>query len=140
MIIKINQSFRLAWIPFEYHNNLCTTKKSYDIDLWAFATTVWEIFARGKTIGTVTSEFLRQNYNNCGGILPVPSDDCPYEMTQVMMDGWSMEPEKNFNHMQIFQRLIFVKENLNDDYTTIDSQDDAMADQDSCKKNAISFY
>lgn len=122
----------MAWIPFDYHNNLNSAKKSHDIDLWAFATTVWEIFARGKTIGAVTSEFLRQNYNKCGGILPVP-DDCPYEMFQVMMDGWSMEPGKNFNHMQIFQRLIFIKESLNDDYAMIESQSTETEDSDLCK-------
>ncbi|KAL9880141.1 tyrosine-protein kinase hopscotch [Glossina fuscipes fuscipes] len=124
----------LPWIPFEYHNNLSLAEKHLDIDLWAFATTIWEIFARGQSIGHVTSESLRQNYNRYGGILPIPSDDCPPEMFEVMMDGWSTEPDththKNFNHMQIFQRLIFIKENLDEDYSTIEWPDELMdADQ-----------
>lgn len=55
-------------------------------------------------------------------------------MFEVMMDGWSTEPDththKNFNHMQIFQRLIFIKENLDEDYSTIEWPDELMdADQ-----------
>lgn len=118
----------MPWIPFEYHNNLNAAKKHLDVDLWAFSTTVWEIFARGKPIENVTTEILRQNYNRFGGILR-PPDDCPPVMFEVMMDGWSMDPDKPFNHLQIFQRLISIKETLNDDYTTIEDVVD-MAESD----------
>ncbi|KNC24939.1 Tyrosine-protein kinase hopscotch [Lucilia cuprina] len=113
----------LPWIPFEYHHNLNAAKKQLDVDLWAFATTVWEIFSRGEPIVNMTSEMLRQNYNRYGGILPAPKD-CPAVMFEVMMDGWSMDPDKPFNYMQIFQRLISIKESLNDDYSTIEDADD----------------
>lgn len=51
-------------------------------------------------------------------------DDCPQEMFEVMMDGWNTDPEKTFNHMQIFQRLIYIKETLNDDYSNSEGADD----------------
>lgn len=113
----------MPWIPLEYHNNINAAKKQLDVDLWAFSTTVWEIFSRGAVIENVTSEMLRQNYNRYGGILPTPPN-CPPVMFEVMMDGWSMDTDKPFNHLQISQRLISIKDNLNDDYTTIEDVDD----------------
>ena len=111
-----------------YHQNLNAAKKNLDVDLWAFSTTVWEIFARGKAIGNVTTEILRQNYNRHGAILPSPSEDCPQEMLEIIMDGWNIDPDKPFKHLQIGQRLILIKETLNDDYHTIDDNPNDMHD------------
>ncbi|XP_061389403.1 tyrosine-protein kinase hopscotch [Musca vetustissima] len=103
----------IPWIPFEYHRNLNAAKNDPDIDIWAFGTTVWEIFARGEPIGNKTTEMLRQNLNKCGGILEKPKD-CPEEMFKVMMDGWNTDPEINFDYMQILRHLIAAQEALSD--------------------------
>ncbi|XP_075155140.1 tyrosine-protein kinase hopscotch [Haematobia irritans] len=102
----------IPWIPFEYHNNLNAAKKDPDVDVWAFATTVWEIFSRGKPVGNVTTPMLRQNYRRDGSILRIP-DNCPQEMAEIMMDGWNTDPEKTFNHMRIIEHLSCIKESLN---------------------------
>lgn len=35
------------WIPFEYHNNMDAARNDYKAEMWAYATTLWEIFSGG---------------------------------------------------------------------------------------------
>lgn len=95
-------------------------KKDTHTDFWAFSTTIWEIFARGKSPAGISPEILRQNYNRDGAILPQELD-CPEAMFETMMDGWSMQQEEQFNHQKIFQAINnampqyqCIEENLND--------------------------
>lgn len=39
----------IPWIPYEYHNNLEQAKLDFKAEVWAYATTVWEIFSRGRS-------------------------------------------------------------------------------------------
>lgn len=40
--------FRVHWIPVECYTNLDYAKRSTAADVWAFATTLWEIFTFGE--------------------------------------------------------------------------------------------
>lgn len=39
---------RLPWIPFEYHSNPNRARTDFKAEIWAYATTIWEIFSRGE--------------------------------------------------------------------------------------------
>lgn len=41
--------YSVPWIPFEYHNNLEKAKLDFKAEVWAYATTAWEIFSRGRS-------------------------------------------------------------------------------------------
>lgn len=38
----------IPWIPYEYHNNMQLATQDFKAEVWAYATTVWEIFSRGR--------------------------------------------------------------------------------------------
>lgn len=39
--------FSIPWIPVEYINRLDQAKEDYKAEIWAFSTTLWEIFSHG---------------------------------------------------------------------------------------------
>lgn len=39
----------LHWIPPEYHSNSNNARETIKADVWAFATTLWEIFSYGAS-------------------------------------------------------------------------------------------
>lgn len=41
--------FSLPWIPPEYHNNPNKARETITADVWAFGTTLWEIFNYGAS-------------------------------------------------------------------------------------------
>lgn len=41
--------FSIHWLPLEYFSNFEQAKNSPSADIWAFATTVWEIYMEGET-------------------------------------------------------------------------------------------
>lgn len=101
------------WIPFEYHDNLEGSKADPYAELWAFATTVWEIFSRGRALDKVRVDKLRENYSRFGGILPLPSKDCPTQIFATILEGWSRDPEKilttiNFLTFGIHERSLHL--------------------------------
>lgn len=110
----------IAWIPFEFHRNLELAKLDPDAELWAFATTVWEIFSRGKPLEKIGVETLRENYSRSRAILPIPAKDCPEQMYLTMMSGWSQDPDKRFNQQLIFSRLASIKESISSNYSSVD--------------------
>lgn len=44
--------YRVHWIPIECYTNLEFAKRSTAADVWAFSTTLWEIFMFGEEIKT----------------------------------------------------------------------------------------
>lgn len=48
-LIKV-LNFRVHWIPVECYSNLEIAKCSTQADVWAFATTLWQIFTFAEEI------------------------------------------------------------------------------------------
>lgn len=42
--------YSLPWIPPEFYSDLESAKKSSQADIWALATTMWEIFSKGTSL------------------------------------------------------------------------------------------
>lgn len=45
----------IPWIPPEFYTDLASAKKSLQADIWALATTMWEIFSKGISITAYTN-------------------------------------------------------------------------------------
>lgn len=61
----------------------------------------------------------------------MPGNDCPEEMYKTMMDGWSADPDKRFNHQEIFSRLISIKQKPM--YEPLETTDASLSDTTSMK-------
>ncbi|XP_017151220.1 tyrosine-protein kinase hopscotch [Drosophila miranda] len=109
------------WIPVKYYNNLQAAKLDLGTQLWAFATTIYEIFSRcQRDLRTVRQEELLRNRRQDGNILPpMDSELCPTLMYDTIMDGWSDDAEKRFSHHDIFSRLVTMKSDIQPNYTVV---------------------
>ncbi|KAF2897768.1 hypothetical protein ILUMI_08399 [Ignelater luminosus] len=83
-------STEVHWIPVECYSNLQFAKRSTAADVWAFATTIWEIFMFGEPIPhTDHTEAMR--YYMSGKRLPPPSG-CPNIIYQILRECWNADP------------------------------------------------
>ncbi|XP_030380695.1 tyrosine-protein kinase hopscotch [Scaptodrosophila lebanonensis] len=115
----------LAWIPSNYYRNLELAKKDHSTQFWAFATTVWEIFARGNSsLERLTQEDLIKNKVTYANILKSHDHSiCPPEIELIIMDGWNEDPDKRFNHLNIYIRLNVIKNRIErPDYESPDAE------------------
>ncbi|ALC49431.1 hop, partial [Drosophila busckii] len=106
------------WIPYNYYNNLEAAKLDPSTQLWAFATTMYEIFSRGQiALEQFEQRDLIQHRSLHSFILrPLHRRLCPPEMTETIMDGWSDDPDNRFNLHTIFTRLNEIKNRLQRPY------------------------
>ncbi|XP_067640532.1 tyrosine-protein kinase hopscotch [Eurosta solidaginis] len=118
----------LPWIPQELYNNLNSVHGDPYADVWAFATTTWEIFAYGKPpleelncVGkpNKVAEKLQMNRSQTGGILPKPSENCPEAIYYTMLDGWNLDATKRFRSQEIFARICAINEKLISNYESV---------------------
>lgn len=121
--------FSSPWIPIKYYNNLEGAKQDSSTQLWAFATTIYEIFSRGQlSLDQLKQRDLIRNRTIDGGILkPLNQRLCPPEMYNTIMDGWSDDPDKRFSHHDIFTRLNAIKTRLQRNYDVPETE------MESCK-------
>ncbi|XP_076035813.1 tyrosine-protein kinase JAK2-like isoform X2 [Oratosquilla oratoria] len=90
---KIEYSLQdIHWIPREYHTNPPQAINNPTTDIWAFATTVWQIFSMGvKPLMGVDVNQVQALYSQ-GSLLPRPTL-CPQELYQVMVRCWFVDPQ-----------------------------------------------
>ncbi|XP_070150583.1 tyrosine-protein kinase hopscotch [Polyergus mexicanus] len=81
----------LPWIPPEFYTDLASAKKNLQADIWALATTIWEIFSKGISITTYTNIDIVKKFHKDGKYLPQPAN-CPREIYALLKECWS---EKN---------------------------------------------
>lgn len=93
--------FSLPWIPFEYHQNMIGATKDFTAEIWAYATTLWEIFSHGQR------PTLREYYASKRK-LPKPRD-CPEDMFEIMKEGWHESPDRRFTPQAVFSKLFLAR-------------------------------
>lgn len=93
--------FSLPWIPFEYHLNMIGATKDFTAEIWAYATTLWEIFSNGRR--PTLSEFYASKRR-----LPKPRD-CPEDMYEIMKEGWHESPDRRFTPQTVFSKLFLAR-------------------------------
>lgn len=92
----------LPWIPFEYHQNMELAKLDFMAEIWAYATTLWEIFSHGRP------PTLKEYYASKRR-LQRPRD-CPEDMYEIMKEGWQETPDRRFSPQAVFSKLIIARE------------------------------
>ncbi|XP_020283323.1 tyrosine-protein kinase JAK2 [Pseudomyrmex gracilis] len=77
----------IHWIPPECHKNLESAKNSFQADIWALGTTIWEIFSKGTPpLRYPDVNIVKMFYEN-GERLPPPKG-CPKEIYNLMRECW----------------------------------------------------
>ncbi|KAI4469186.1 tyrosine-protein kinase hopscotch [Holotrichia oblita] len=80
------------WIPIECYNNKNYAKHSTPADVWAFGTTLWEIFMFGEVIQKIDHLEAMKMYKG-GKRLPKPRH-CPQDIYQLMRECWDKDPHR----------------------------------------------
>ncbi|KAL3288358.1 hypothetical protein HHI36_002806 [Cryptolaemus montrouzieri] len=80
------------WVPVECYANLDYARRSSSADVWAFSTTLWEIFTYGEEIVTKNLVEAKEMYKS-GKILPKPPP-CPDNIYQVMRECWHLDSDR----------------------------------------------
>ncbi|XP_017045576.1 LOW QUALITY PROTEIN: tyrosine-protein kinase hopscotch [Drosophila ficusphila] len=106
------------WIPTKYYRNLQAAKLDQNTQLWAFATTIYEIFSRCKDdLRRLRQDELIRQRNLDGNILKTLDPDiCPSLIFETIMDGWSDDEDKRFRHHELFSRLNTIKAEILPNY------------------------
>lgn len=73
--------------------NLEYAKKDLKAEIYAYATTIWEIFSLGKIpVGHIQA---KRSTNDFG-----------IEICEIIREGWSSDPDKRFTPQNIFTKLL----------------------------------
>lgn len=91
-IVHSYASKEVHWIPVECYSNLEYAKQSTAADVWAFATTTWEIFMFGEAIKE-SDHMDAMRFYASGKRLPQPSE-CPNNIYQLMQECWDADPHR----------------------------------------------
>lgn len=88
----------VPWIPVEHYDNLNESRKDLKADIWAYATTLWEICSHGTSPlmnlkpADVINDFRTKKI--------IPSLPRPFEcinlpaIQNLMAEGWNEDPYK----------------------------------------------
>lgn len=104
------------WIPIEDYGDLNNSRNNLKADIWAYATTLWEIFSRGSSPYNLNlnnpMEFFRR-----GDRLPKPKEcETLPRIYEIMKSGWNAEPDHRFAPQTIFSPLLDIKTQLTRHY------------------------
>ncbi|XP_065168066.1 tyrosine-protein kinase hopscotch-like [Atheta coriaria] len=94
----------IHWIPVEFYQNLHVSyaRQSHTTDVWAFATTVHEIYMQGEPIeNTADAEIMKQFYIS-GKRLPIPKL-CPPEIYSILLECWNTDPASRKRPQEIMR-------------------------------------
>ncbi|XP_072942901.1 tyrosine-protein kinase hopscotch [Epargyreus clarus] len=91
------------WIPVEFYSDMNLAKRSVLGDIWAFATTLWEIFSYGQSPNDTNPVLTARSYT-MGERLLRPAR-CPGEIWALARACWQPDPPRpqeimrDVNHM-----------------------------------------
>ncbi|XP_012288894.1 tyrosine-protein kinase hopscotch [Orussus abietinus] len=77
----------IHWLPPECYGNPEIARRSSQADVWALATTFWQIFSRGAALPIHHDIDSVKKYYASGKRLPMPSG-CPSEVYKLMSECW----------------------------------------------------
>lgn len=100
----------MPWIPIEYFNDLECARKDLKSDVWAYATTLWEIFSRGSIIRIQNPvQYFSGNGKRLG-----PPEECEScrDVYKIMREGWDEDPDGRFSAQLILSRLAIASKFL----------------------------
>ncbi|CAK9814454.1 Tyrosine-protein kinase hopscotch [Anthophora quadrimaculata] len=74
-------------VVHETYNDPELARHSFQADVWAVGTTIWQIFARGATLLEFRNAAIMKKYYESGKRLPIPNG-CPTEVYRLMLECW----------------------------------------------------
>ncbi|OAD58872.1 Tyrosine-protein kinase hopscotch [Eufriesea mexicana] len=77
----------IHWLPPETYNDPELARHSFQADVWAVGTTIWQIFARGARLQEFPNAATLKKYYKSGKRLPIPNG-CPMEVYRLMYECW----------------------------------------------------
>ncbi|XP_033312196.1 tyrosine-protein kinase hopscotch isoform X1 [Bombus bifarius] len=77
----------IHWLPPETYNDPELARHSFQADVWAVGTTIWQIFARGATLQEFRNTAIMKKYYESGKRLPIPNG-CPMDVYRLMLECW----------------------------------------------------
>ncbi|KAF5272860.1 hypothetical protein FQR65_LT00456 [Abscondita terminalis] len=89
-VIRSYASTEVHWIPVECYSDLEYAKHCSAADVWAFGTTLWEIFMFGQPIKE-TNHIDCMKFYVTGNRLPQPSK-CPDNIYHLLQECWDADP------------------------------------------------
>lgn len=90
--VALYEENQIHWIPPEYYHYFAGVKHSMAADVWAFATTLWEIFSFGDTpLRDASFAEIKQLYKR-GVRLPQP-ESCHEDVYKLMKECWNSDAD-----------------------------------------------
>lgn len=85
----------VPWIPIEHYENLNESRKNLKADIWAYATTLWEIFSRGTSPLAVLNHGDIMSHFRTGNRLSKPLEcNVLPAIHSLMTLGWDNDPDR----------------------------------------------
>lgn len=83
----------VPWVPIEHYDNLNESRRNPKADIWAYSTTLWEIFSRGASPLHERPDMM--NFFTTGNRLGKPLE-CSFlpAIYNLMLQGWDVDPDK----------------------------------------------
>lgn len=107
----------MPFIPVEYLKDPEKAKTDIKADLWAYATTMYEIFSRGKKI-TWSEQKSKELHRH--KVYEPPQEFHSYpdakDLYDIMLEGWGQDPDARFSFQSVLSRLNFVYDRLVGNY------------------------
>lgn len=93
----------VPWIAIEDYKDLSASRKNLKSDIWAYATTMWEIFSRGAVLNPHDPKQFFMSGNR-----PPKPKECAMlpGIHDLMLTGWDVDPERRFSPQRIFSRIL----------------------------------
>ncbi|XP_063698836.1 tyrosine-protein kinase hopscotch isoform X2 [Culicoides brevitarsis] len=109
----------MPWIPVEHYQNLEKAKTDVKTDVWAFATTIWEIFSHGADINIPNPVQFFANGSRLS-----PPEECRdrKEIWDIMKEGWDEDPDKRFSTQFVLSRLTIARNRIDSNYSEINTE------------------
>ncbi|KAF4530900.1 hypothetical protein B566_EDAN017815, partial [Ephemera danica] len=84
----------IHWLPIECYSNPQTASNSVPADVWAFGTTMWEIFSLGSPPPNFgTDPVALKSFYLSGKRLPIP-ENCPADIYRLLLETWETDAHR----------------------------------------------
>ncbi|KAL7041532.1 hypothetical protein ACKWTF_000809 [Chironomus riparius] len=105
----------IPWIPIEDYENLNASRNNMKADIWAYATTLWEIFSRGIT--PIVENPMEYFMSGRRLQKPTECNNLPRLYEHIMKSGWDQDADRRFSPQKIFTLLLEYKTLLSRHYS-----------------------
>lgn len=104
--LMISLISRIPWIPIEDYDSPEGARKNLKADIWAYATTLWQIFSRGSAVQLLDAKAFFLSGDRLSKPAECSSIPVIYD---IMLRGWEKDPDRRFSPQSIFAKLLTAR-------------------------------